>query len=168
MTDNKASGTGFYDSESAKYSEKRYAGRTESYTQYFFKNRLAIVLSALRREVGDKKSLKLIDIGCADGVITRAIAKELPQVFSELVGVDISTPMIEVARRMTTDPKVSFFLKGGEAFTSKISPRSFDVALGLGYLSTKIFDDEVAFLKENLKPGGLYICTLAAKDSAHA
>jgi SAM-dependent methyltransferase len=158
----------YYDSESSVYSQKRYEGVTKTYTQFFFKNRLAILKRQLQKHLGGSKNLKLLDIGCADGVITRSIAKEFPDIFSALVGVDISTPMIEVARRMTNDPKISYFVKDGEAYGSVIPPHNFDVALGMGYLTTNIFDSEVAYLRENLKPGGIYICTLTAKDSLHA
>jgi len=158
----------FYDEESIGYSKKRYEGPAVTYTQFFFKNRLAIVLRELAILLANKRDLRLLDVGCADGVITRAIAQKFPGSFDELVGVDISEGMIETARKLTVDPKIAFFLKDGEAFQNKESAPSFHIALGLGYLSLAILDGELQFLKQHLKVGGIYICSLSAKNSSHA
>ncbi len=152
-------GNSFYDLESVVYSKKRYQGVTRSYTQYFFKRRLSLVLRLLGRIGG--KNLKLLDIGCADGIMTISIHEHFPEMFSELVGVDVSSAMIEVARKATSDPQISFFLK------SETPNKRFDIALSLGYLSAVIFEDEARFVSDHLKSDGYYICALAGRDSLH-
>jgi SAM-dependent methyltransferase len=162
----------FYDDESAIYSEKRYADKAGTYVQYFFNCRLAIVLKAIAARVSDKKifpgtGLTLIDIGCADGVMTRKIAESFPTAFSKLVGADISMPMIDKARSLTRDPRISFFIKDS-AYGTDEPHEKFDIALGLGYLTSAIFVQETDFVRKHLVPGGLYICSFAAKGSLRA
>lgn len=154
--------TAFYDAESAVYSDKRYPIKTATYVQYFFKRRLALALKVIVSRVSGRTGLKLLDVGCADGVVTRSVIERFPETFSTLVGTDVSLPMIEAAKRSTLDPRVSFFGK------SDAPKERFDVVLGLGYLSPAIFDGEIRFVLDRLAPDGLYICTLASKGSLHA
>ncbi|MFA6459141.1 MAG: class I SAM-dependent methyltransferase [Candidatus Paceibacterota bacterium] len=158
----------FYNKESESYSRKRYLGAPKSYTQYFFQNRLAITLRLLAKYVSGKKDMKLIDIACADGVMTRAVSQRFPENFSALVGTDISIDMIETAKRITTDPKISFFVKDNQVFPNAGMEGSFDIALGLGYLAPAIYEGEMAFLKQYIKKDGIYMTSLAAHDSIHA
>jgi len=169
--DNSHPQASFYDVESSVYSEKRYADKAKTYVQYFFNRRLAIVLKAITNRVSDSESsdrtnFTLIDIGCADGVMTRKIAEAFP-VFSMLVGTDISVPMIEKACKLTHDPRISFFVKSS-SLVADASHQKFDIALGLGYLTSAIFAEETDFVRGHLVPGGLYLCSFAAKGSLRA
>jgi SAM-dependent methyltransferase len=165
--DNSHSQASFYDVESSVYSEKRYADKARTYVQYFFNRRLSIVLEAIAAHISGKTSLMLLDIGCADGVMTRKIAEAFPASFSKLVGTDISVPMIEKARMLTHDSRISFFIKGSTR-PADVSHQKFDIALGLGYLTSAMFAQEADFVREHLVPGGLYICSFAARGSLRA
>lgn len=163
----------FYNAESAKYSEKRYTGKADNYVRYFFQKRLALVLSYLHKYLSDKNSLRLLDIGCADGVISRAIDESFPKKFDEIVGLDIATKMIEHAREITPDSKFSFFvkddfLKNNELLAEKYRNMKFDVILSLGYLSMETLEKELDLAQQFLAEKGRYICTLGSKDSIHA
>ncbi len=152
----------FYDTESGQYSEKRYDGKTETYVQYFFKRRKQIVLGMMGRLVRGKTGLSLLDIACADGVITREMDSRFPGSFRQLVGVDISPKMIETARSISKgNERLSFFMK------DECPVNKFDIALGLGYLSAKNLEEEMAFLLGRLVDGGSYICTLSSRYSIH-
>jgi len=153
----------FYNYESEKYSRKRYEGITESYGQFLFKNRRKIVLDLLSKVIGDKQDLLLLDIACADGVISKAIDNSFPNTFSKFVGTDIAPRMIDVAKRnFSEDSRFSFFIKNTCPITR------FDIVLGLGYLSAPIFDTEMDFLMMRIKPGGYYLCTLSPNNSLFA
>ena len=152
----------FYNSESTVYSQKRYEGRVLTYVQYFFRRRCNLLFRILDRVISDQKGLTLIDIGCADGIVTRKIDERFPGTFSLLTGVDISPLMIEKARRLEYDSRISFFLKD-------TTPDMFyDIALGLGYVSGAILENEIMFAKKHLVYQGYYICSLTAKNSLHA
>lgn len=163
-----AEDTSFYDRESVSYSEKRYLRRPKVYVEFFFQKRLRVVLRELCRIFGDKKALKLLDVGCADGIITRTIAQKMSSNFEELIGIDISPKMIDAARTFVCKPNTSFFLRDGQLFQNKVTEHYFDVVLGLGYVTATILEEEITFAKKYLKTGGFYIVTLAARDSIHA
>ena len=59
----------FYDKESGTYSDKRYPKIVSSYNQFFFTERLRIVLKMLDKNISEKKNLSLLEIGCADGIV---------------------------------------------------------------------------------------------------
>ncbi|MEQ1561365.1 MAG: methyltransferase [Nitrospira sp.] len=153
----------YYDKESSVYSEKRYSGAPNTYIKFYFKNRMRVVLVLLSKIIKDKNNLSLLDIACADGVITEAIDRAFPNVFSKFVGTDISPLMVSTARdRFSKDHRYSFFVK------DECPIEQFDIALGLGYISASIFDEEMAFLNLRLKTGGYYVCTLASPNSIYA
>jgi len=153
----------FYNTESEHYSDRRYKGDTETYVQYFFKQRRDIVLKMLSGIIENKSDLSLLDIACADGVLTRDIDSKFPKAFAKLVGTDLAPQMVEVARKITVDRNnISFYVK------DECPVDKFDIVLGLGYLSKTIFEDEMSFLLKRLAENGYYICTFASKDSIFA
>jgi ubiquinone/menaquinone biosynthesis C-methylase UbiE len=151
---------GYYDQESNRYSQKRYEGDTKTYVQFFYKNRRDTVLKLISKIIEGKKDLTLLDVGCADGVLSFAILEKFPSTFKKIVGTDISLPMIEEAKKKAGDnQKISFCLK------DDCPEDTFDIALGLGYLDVLNIEQEMHFLKSRLKQGGYYLCTLASKQS---
>lgn len=150
----------FYNKESAQYSQKRYSESSENYNQFFFNKRKEIVLYLISQLVKDKKGLKLLDIACADGVITREIDKKFPGTFDVLVGTDISRDMIKVANDYSKDDKrFSFYIK------EECPNFPSDIVLGLGYITADIFEDEMNFLLHRLSQNGFYLCTFVSNTS---
>lgn len=153
----------FYNHESTQYSRKRYGDKAESYTQFFFNRRRQIVIELIKSVINNKKNLSLLDIACADGVITHSVDSNFPGIFSKLIGVDISPLMVDVANKNSFgDARFSFFTK------NDCPVDKFDIVLGTGYLSKSIFDEEMVFLKNRFKSDGYYICTLASSSSIYA
>ena len=153
--------TAFYNTESASYSRSRYPDIPQTYTQSFFRRRLQLSLKALRRALGhDPRGLSLLEVGCADGVVMRAVDAALPGAFSQMVGVDIAEKMIEVARAETPLPHAEFHVRSAYA-----SPERFDVELELGVVNYVMLEDELRYAKEHLKDGGIYILSMAGTDS---
>jgi SAM-dependent methyltransferase len=152
----------FYNQESARYSDKRYLGLAKTYVQYFFQRRLSLVLSLLQIIIADQKNLSLLDVACADGIITQAIAEKFSAQFSHLLGVDIAPDMVAVAAAKNRDPRINFLIK------DQTPEQKFDLVLGLGFISGGILAEEMAFAKKHLKPGAYFICTLPSKYSIRA
>ena len=109
----------------------------------------------------NKAGMNLLEIGCADGVVLRAIASR-SRTFSALLGVDISPKMIEAAKLEKTEPNISFALRN-DSLTGQ-----FDVIAEVGVLNLNDLDSEIDFVKKHLKSGGYYICSLASGTSSRA
>ncbi|HEY4503941.1 MAG TPA: methyltransferase [Candidatus Paceibacterota bacterium] len=153
--------TSFYDKASADYSSKRYQDRPQSYVQFFFKNRLYILLKYINKLVKNKNDLKLLEIGCADGIVINSIINTFPHAFSRCVGTDISPNMIETAQKRNEHKNALYFLKNtGESGL-------YDIVLAVGFLSPGIFDEEFAYIKSHLKSDGVVIVSLASRKSAY-
>lgn len=152
----------FYNKESEHYSQKRYPNVAVTYVQFFFKRRLDRVLRELARVSEGKKNLSLLEVGCADGVVLRAVADAFPGVFSELVGVDTSPEMIKQAHAQSTGA-AQFFVRGEGALRGK-----FDVILEIGVANYADIDEELAHATRLLKGDGVYVLSLAGSDSLNA
>jgi len=151
----------FYDRESAYYSDKRYATVTESYTQYIFKIRLAIFLSFLERIEKDlPKNATIFEIGCADGVVFKAIEKRFPGRFSRLVGMDISPKMIEEAKKQNDNPRAIFCLR------NDTPSEQFDIVIELGVHASDL-QTESQYVSDHLKPGGYFFYSYAGSESIY-
>lgn len=152
--------TDFYDKESGIYSIKRYPEVPISYTQFFFRERLRLVMKILRDECAGKTDLSLLEIGCADGVVLGEIHKDFPITFSSLVGIDISPKMIEIASKKY--PTRPFAFRVREDF-SNMSAK--DVILEIGVINYTDLSDEFDFAYSRLKKDSIYIISLAGADS---
>lgn len=153
----------FYNQESTRYSSKRYPSVAENYVQYFFKKRLALVLSILEENFKHQAGLSLLEIGCADGVVLREISEKQSNIFSKLIGIDTSDGMISEAKVITVDDKINYFVRGEEPLNIK-----YDVVLEVGVANYANIDEELIYAKNNLKTDGIYILSLAGQGSINA
>jgi len=151
----------FYDKESVYYTKKRYAPVTESYTQYIFKIRLAIFLSFLERIEKDlPKNATIFEIGCADGVVFKAIEKKFPERFSRFVGMDISPKMIEEAKKQNDNPRAIFCVR------NDTPSEQFDIVIELGVHASDL-QTESQYVSDHLKPGGYFFYSYAGSESIY-
>ncbi len=151
--------TDFYNQESAHYSEKRYPKVAQSYTQYFFNRRLAITKAFFKKSIKSGTTYSLLELGCADGIVVRELAKDFPDAFSKLVGIDISPGMIEEARRHNSLSNATFMLR------SEYAGEPVDIVNETGVINYAGFDTDIAFAHNNLKEGGHYILSVAGTGS---
>jgi SAM-dependent methyltransferase len=108
--------------------------------------------------LGDRWS-RVLDFGCGAGRLSQALADHA----DEVVGVDVSPPMLEVARRLDTDDRCTFVLNETSdlgAFPSA----SFDLVyseLVLQHLPAPVIDGYLAEFVRVLRPGGIALlqCT---------
>ena len=153
--------TDFYNAESVQYSHKRYPKVATNYLQFFFIRRLAIMKKYIRGVVGEKKGLHLLEVGCADGVITRSLAETFSDNFITFVGIDIAPSMIDVARAATDDPRVSYTIR--DAYTAE----PVDIIVETGVVNYGSVDEELVFAHMHLKLGGYYILSIAGNNSIY-
>ncbi len=106
---------------------------------------------AIRRELPSLQNLDVISIGCGSGVDARWLADNGAKT---VVGVDISTGLLEIARR--ENPDIEFIQMDMEELG--FAAESFDLAYSS--LAIHYVDDWTKSLKEArriLRPGGHYV-----------
>jgi 2-polyprenyl-3-methyl-5-hydroxy-6-metoxy-1,4-benzoquinol methylase len=97
----------------------------------------------------------ILDYGCATG----SIAIEIADIVKEAHGIDISSKMIEIARRKANERKLkNTNFTQATIFDERLKKESFDLILALSLLhliedSTQVMDR----INQLLKPGGLFI-----------
>jgi ubiquinone/menaquinone biosynthesis C-methylase UbiE len=138
----------------------QWAGTYENSLVQFFIDRLhRDVLDLLGKKTAGKIPGTLADIGCGTGRLLRNAAKRWPA--ANLIGVDHSPGMLEVARRLT--PAGVFYV--GSAGALPLPDNSVDAALST--LSIHHWDEPLTGMREIvriLRPGG-YFCLADIKGS---
>ena len=92
---------------------------------------------------------RAIDVGCGDGVITRALASR----GLEVVGIDISPRMIELARSRT-DPSMRVDYRELDVMGTELSGEEFDVVVSIAVAHHFPLGLVVARLARLVAPGG--------------
>ncbi len=154
--------TTFYDNESEGYSRKRYNVTPTTYTHFFFQDRLSKVVSLVGEHFKDGQNLIMIEDGCADGVVLYSVDYLYPDLFSKIIGTDISPKMIEAAAKRNKKEYISFVIK--DAMPEVIA----DCFLAIGFVSPGIFKEEFAFIDRHLASNGLCIMSLVSNNSLYA
>lgn len=149
--------TDFYNKESIVYSQKRYPKLANSFTTFFFKKKLAIVIDYLC-DIPKKEDLSFLEIGCADGVVIKNVLEQ-NLLFKRVSGVDVSPKMIEVANKGEYKQNVFFSVRDDKKITTE------DIIVEVGVLNLIDYKKEFSFVYEHLNPNGYYICTVSSKES---
>jgi len=117
----------------------------------------------LREFIGEVVGKNILDLGCGSGVQMREFAPSC----QKIVGVDISEPMLEAARKLLKAlPKRNWELFYADARHLPFADQSFGIIFTLGLLD--YVADSGAVLRECrrlLKPGGSIIFTIPKKPS---
>lgn len=110
-----------------------------------------ILLDVLTTQVPNVETLRILDIGCGEGFITR----ELPG--AEVVGIDISEQAIKRANNKTSDPRIKFFKLDLNRLseTQEQQLGMFDVIIATGvFYKDYLEDDVIKKILKHLKPDG--------------
>jgi SAM-dependent methyltransferase len=104
----------------------------------------------------DPKGMRVLEIGCGTGRVTRALA----EVFGEVHGVDVSGEMIAIARQSWADqPSVRLYKNNGMDL-SVLPDIEFDFAFSsivFQHIPSKaIIENYVREVHRRLRPGGLF------------
>jgi len=102
----------------------------------------------------------VLDAGCGAGEVLIEIARAFPR--AELVGLDLSEPLLEIARRQTEEAGLSERLtfKRGDVEAMPFEDDSFDLVISVNTLH--VVDDPVAMMNEVervLRPDGALVLT---------
>lgn len=133
-----------YNNNAQSYHEHVTDSNDSPYHAYYEK-------PAIRSLLPDLKGKKVLSIGCGSGVDTHWLYK---QNALEVVGIDISKGLIELARK--NYPDITFEVMDMESMSLK--DNSFDIAYSS--LAIHYLEDWTKSLKEAyriLKPGGVYV-----------
>lgn len=141
------------------------AGQTWAEMQDALDRQLAPLGRAAMAALTPKPGERLLDIGCGAGQTTLELAAAVAP-GGEVLGLDISRPLLEVARARPATPGVSFV--EGDAQTHAFEPAGFDGAFsrfGVMFFA----DPPAAFanIRSALKPGGrlAFVCWRAMAEN---
>lgn len=103
---------------------------------------------------------RVLDFGCGAGRLSQALAEQA----NEVVGVDISAPMLDVARRLDRSDGRCVFVLNDTSDLTRFSDQSFDLvysSLVLQHLPAKLIENYLGEFVRVLKPGGVALlhCT---------
>lgn len=158
---NTAKDVEFYNERSGTYSRDRYPAKARSYGQFFFKRRLDAVMAVLRQKLsGTKGTFSLLEVGCADGVVLRAIYDAFPARFASLHGVDTAPDMIEAAKRMHAQTPIIFSVRG-EGGTG----RPYDFVIEVGVINYADPVEEIGRASLLTKKSGYCVVSYAGRGS---
>lgn len=150
----------FFGKESVLYSDKRYPARASSYTQFFFKRRLEIVLAAMARSMEADTTYDVLEVGCADGVVLRALYDKFVSLMRYVIGVDIAPDMIAAAKRANAGRPITYLVREGTAL-----PGTFDMIVEIGVLNYTHWRADLKAAHNALPAGGTYFCSFASRSS---
>jgi len=108
----------------------------------------------LVQAVAERKAQRVLDIGCGTGSTTLAVAEQLANTKGSAVGLDISEPMIALAKRRAELTSAPPHFICADAQTHAFEPASFDMIVSR--FGVMFFDDSVrafANLRRAAAPG---------------
>ena len=110
-----------------------------------WKRRLLALLPAMQRP-------RCVDLACGTGDLTLGLAKRYPD--GDILGVDLTGPMLDVARRRIPHPHVQFVQ--ADMCRLDVPDQSVDIVTG-GYAirNAPVLDDALAEIHRILRPGGV-------------
>src|SRR5689334_1528617 len=125
-------------------------------TYWWFVGRHHLVQTFLREKYGDRTDLRILDIGCGTGAMSRKLAAH-----GTVTSADFSPLALDFSRRRGITQ-----LCAADAMRLPFRERSFDVIVALDILE-HLPDDQAALseFQRVLKPGGRVIATVPAYKS---
>ncbi len=141
-------------------SEKFWDGRADSYDKQRQEPRTTPIKALETSKPYLKKSDVILDYGCATGTRTNILAADVKEIW----GIDISSKMIEEAKRRVSESDVeNVHYIHATIFDEKLEKESFDAIVAYSILH--LVDDlekVIHRIYELLKPGGFFISETVA------
>jgi len=116
------------------------------------------ILDALLELLGDVRGQQVCDLACGQGIVARRLAARGAQV----VGVDASERLLEIARREEADEPLGIRYQLDDARQgATLADASFDgVVCNLALTDIADLDPALAMVQRILRPGGWFVCSI--------
>ena len=147
-----------FDSAASEYADQLERGIALSgeSADYFVNGRIALMARTMQRSgrskpQGRSQPPRVVDFGCGVGQATAALLSGLSA--ASVIGVDCSAESIRIARRRTSDPRITWSVDGAE-----IAAESIDAIYVSGvfhHIDPDRRGAELAKLRRWLRPGGV-------------
>lgn len=103
----------------------------------------------------------VLDVACGTGDIALEIARKNPQ--AQVIGLDFSPNMLEVARQKAGEQFANLTFTQGSALALPFDTGSFDaVAISFGLRNMADYQDAIQEMVRVLRPGGCFFCLEAS------
>jgi 2-polyprenyl-3-methyl-5-hydroxy-6-metoxy-1,4-benzoquinol methylase len=124
--------------------------------------RFQLTMHALERFAGGR-SLRVLDAGCGDGLLSESIARRHPD--WTIVGVDMRSELLERARSRLDDADIANVELAQADLTQNLGEAVYDAVVAIECL-VEIPDDDAALrmMAQALRPGGLLIAHVPQED----
>lgn len=142
----KFSGDAWLEEETAR----RYQIFTEKTTMY------QELSQVLLKHAGLKPGMRVVDLGCGTGVTTQAILAALGTE-GQVYAVDLSGPMLAVARLQVNSPQVRFIQADAGAFASLVDTPVERVLCSSVFWQFRHKPQVMAQIRQALAPDGLFV-----------
>ncbi len=150
----------FYNKESTVYSSKRYPQKVTNYTQYFFTQRLELLVKSIKKLSDISGSV--CEVGCADGVVIRRIYDEFKDRFSVYNAYDTASQMVKEGKAHNGGRLINFFERNTDVYAPS---HSLNLIIEVGVINYTDSSKELALASSALMPSGYFIISLAGKKS---
>lgn len=117
-----------------------------------------LILPAMLDLTGDVDGLTILDLACGQGMI----ARELARCGATVTGVDISTKLLDIARRYEQeDPLDVRYIEGNAESLNAVPDNAFDgVSCGMALMNLDDLDSAAREVHRVLKPGGWFVASI--------
>jgi demethylmenaquinone methyltransferase / 2-methoxy-6-polyprenyl-1,4-benzoquinol methylase len=111
---------------------------------------------------GLQPGMVAVDVATGTGKVAEGLADRVG-VFGRVVGVDVSTTMLDLARRSNAD-RVELEFVSGDALALPLEDESFDAAtIAFGMRNLPDYERGFAEMRRVLRPGGRVVCAETAR-----
>ena len=143
--------SGYWDRQASRYALERVGDRLRATNRSTAKQDLQVAQDYLRPD------MEMLDFGCGTGATAIAFAPFV----KHILAIDISEPMLQVAREEAKTAGIDTVTFEQAAIEDFGTPdQRFDAAVGLRVLPFLADPDAViAKIRQLLKPGGIFVCS---------
>ncbi len=99
---------------------------------------------------------RVCEIGCGTGIFTKLLVEKSG---ANIVGIDISPDLLEIAKTNYSDPRVSYMLGDCMSPESLDVPLDFDAVVTNSVLHHLEIPKALIAINQLLKPGGVFVCS---------
>ena len=96
-----------FDSMAKEY-EENY-GYNDDFTKYKMKKKISKLVDIINSKRKSKSGLNILEVGCGTGAYTKIVASQLKK--DAIFAFDLSSGMVEVAKRSTSEKNINYFVK---------------------------------------------------------